>query len=169
MSYEIKLELPAEAVKETLIKYLLGVVTADPALLVTATSGNAVTLEEKYAEANAAVPTAGSVAANAAALATFLAAYNGIISTLAGNPLGEGVEGVALAALVQNALSAVGLPTGVEVYAGAVVPPASVSNTSSSVGSIQVDLADFVGLLLATLQLARSRTILLPNFTVNGK
>lgn len=167
--YTIKLQRPTEAIRETLATYLAGVTTADPALLVTATSGNAVTVEEKYAEANAAVPTSGSVAANAAALATFLTAYNGIITAFAGNPLGEGIEGLQLEAIVRGALTAASLPTDVDVVAGQAVPPAGVSGSSAGYGSVEVPIGDFVGLLLGTLQLARSRTILLPNFTVNGK
>lgn len=169
MSYTIKTELPSEAVQETLTALLATITTADPALLVAVTSGNKVTLEEKYAYANAQVPTAGSVAANAAALATFLAAFTALQTAFAGNPLGEGVEGLAIESVVQAALVAVGLPTGVAAYAGAPTPPTGVPNTSASYGTVEVGLADFIGLVIATLELGRARTILLPAFTVNAK
>ena len=170
MNNPIRLEYPAEANRLTLSAFINSIITADPALLVTATSGNAVTVEEKYAEANAAVPTAGSVAANLAAKTAFLASLAALQTALAGNPLGEGVEGDQLSAAVQTVVAAAGIPTnGTWVTTGNSLPAGISEGDEFNYDLVTLSLADFVALFLAAAQLVRARTILVPVFTVNAK
>lgn len=152
----IKIIRSTEAVRESLAALITTIETADPALLVTATSGNAVTREEFYAEANAAVPTAGSVAANLAAKNTYLAGKAAMVAALNGNALGEGVQGLAIETELARALGAVG---DTSLAPGAVAVP----------GSIQIGLAEFWCMYQCVLQLGRARTILTPCFSVNAK
>lgn len=156
MSSPVKIIRPTEAVRESLAQLITTFETADPALLVTPTSGNAVTREEFYAELNIAASTAGVATATAAAKTTYLAGKAAMLAALNGTALGDGVEGVGIETELARALSGVGDTT---------LNPGSVAIT----GSIEIGLAEFWCMYQAVLQLGRARTILAPCLAANSK
>lgn len=156
MSSPIKIVRPTEVTRQSLAALITTLETADPALLVTPTAGNAVTREEFYAELNIAVPTSGVATATAAAKTTYLAGKAAMVAALSGNALGDGIAGLAIEAELARALGAVG---DASLAPGAVSVP----------GSIEIGLAEFWCMYQAVLQLGRARTILAPCLAANSK
>lgn len=169
MPYILKLQRPTEAQSQTVAGFISLITTADPALLVTPTAGNFVTTEEKSAELNIAVPTAGVAAAVAAAQAAFIASLGVITTALQGNPLGEGVEGLALEGSVRTVLAALALPTDVNVSTTTNLPAGISEGSAAGYGSIEMNLGDFLALMVAALQLVRARAFIATSLAVNGK
>lgn len=149
----LKVIRATQAVRESLATLITAIETADPALLVTPTAGNFLTIEEKLAELNIAASTAGVATAVTAAQTAYLAARNAYVAAIAPSPLGEGIDGTELEAVLASALATAGLSVN-----GVVVD-----------GSIEIGLAEFTVLLIALLQLNRARTIITPALAANGK
>lgn len=149
----LKVVRASQAVRESLQQLITAIETADPALLVTPTSGNFVTIEEKMAELNIAVPTAGVATAMTAANAAYLVSRNALLTAITPSPLGEGIDGTEL----ETALSAMLTSLGLSV------------NGITVDGSIEIGLAEFTALYIAGQQLIRARAIITPALAVNNK
>lgn len=155
MSFAVKIQRPAQATRESLTALYNTFTAADPALLVTPTSGNFVSTEEQSAELNIAASTAGVATAVGAAKTAFLARVAAFMAAITPGPLGDGVEGVALEAELTTALGAL-TPTR---YPGAVTVE----------GSIEIGLAEFFSMYLCVIELQRARAFIATSLSVNSK
>jgi len=113
---------------------------------------------------------AGPATATATAQTAFQTAFTAIQTAFAGNPLGEGIEGLALSTVVSAALTAAGINNnGLWVTTGNSLPAGISEGDEFNYDLVTLSLADFVALVVCALELNRARTILTATFTANGK